>query len=68
MTNEKRATQILNQASCLETQLSNMIQYLRDDHDNEIWKSTFGSDLIIALKRIEIIEKECKAIILPESA
>ena len=68
MTNEKRATQILNQAACLETQLSNMLQYLRDDQTNETWQKVFDSDLIVALKRIEIIEKESKAIILPESA
>ena len=68
MTNEKRATQILNQATCLATQLSNMLQYLRDDQTNETWQKVFDSDLIVALKRIEIIEKESKAIILPESA
>lgn len=68
MTNEKRASQILNQAACLETQLSNMLQYLRDDQTNETWQKVFDSDLIVALKRIEIIEKESKAIILPESA
>ena len=68
MKNEQRAAQILNQASCLGTQLSNMLQYLRDDQTNETWQKVFDSDLIVALKRIEIIEKECKAIILPESA
>ena len=39
-----------------------------NDQTNETWQKVFDSDLIVALKRIEIIEKESKAIILPESA
>lgn len=68
MKNEQNATQIFNQATCLATQLSNMLQYLRDDSDNEIWRKVFSSELMVALKRIEIIEKECKAIALPKNA